>query len=123
MSRLLKSSLFCKRNTGIPENWFQNSTERVLREDGCEINLVRDTDQKACWIAMVPAMQERLAWCSLADDRGIIKFSTALDAIEAVESYLQTYEKKFPESGGNGRKIDLSVGSLRVSGGSFGSNP
>lgn len=72
---------------------------------------------------MVPAMQEWHAWCCLADEAGIMKFSSAPEAIKAVESYLTAYEKKFPKTNYNAERMDLSAGSFRVSGGLFGSNP
>ena len=80
------------------QNWFQDSASRMRRNDGCEIILTRQFGKKSYWTAMVPAMQEGHAWCSLADEIGIMRFSSALEAIKAVESYLAFYEKKFPKT-------------------------
>jgi hypothetical protein len=68
-------------------------------------------------------MQEQHVWCGLADEAGVIKFSSAQEAIKAVDSYLEAYEKKFSEVSYNRERIDLSTGSLRVAGGFFGNNP
>jgi hypothetical protein len=39
-------SLFREVDGVIPPNWFQNSADRVLRDDGCEINFGREIGKK-----------------------------------------------------------------------------
>ena len=90
--------IFCGANGMTTQNWFQDSTSRVRRHDGCEVSLTRRLGKKSYWTAMVPVMQEGHAWCSLANENGIMRFSSALEAIKAVESYLAFYEKKFPKT-------------------------
>ena len=73
-------SLFRETDGVIPPNWFQCSADRVLRDDGCEVNFGREIGKKNYWTAMVPAMQEQHVWCGSADEAGVIKFLSAQKA-------------------------------------------
>ena len=107
----------------IPLNWSQISASRVVRDDGCEISRQPKTGALGpCWTAMVPAMQEELAWHALTDEVGIITFSSLAAAIVAVETYLGVFAKKFPNAEHNRERVDLSADIIRVSGGGFGQN-
>lgn len=119
-------SLFSKLNDDIGKNWIKESADRLLRYDGCEVILTRQFGRKSFWTAMVPAMQEWHAWCSLADEAGIMKFPAPAEAIKAVEAYLMVYKKNFPQptkASYYNEKIDLSAGLFRVSGRLSGGNP
>lgn len=100
-------------------DWSRASAYRFIYRDGCEINCVRSFGKAKYWTAMVPVMQSTKAWCILSSESGLSKFSSADEAMAAVESYVASYLKKFPSESAMGEQVDLSFGSFSVPGANF----
>lgn len=76
--------------TGITSPlWVRVSQDRFLRHNWCEVAYVREGLFGGYWTALVPISRDNPGRYMLVQDDKVIRFCSAIDAMEAIEDYLE----------------------------------